>query len=366
MSEDDQRPELPRWAFPVAVVGMLVVVALGTVFWMWRDSQPRRRGALLGAPDPVILQQQRSQAPVQDLTWTNGMVWIPPGTFAMGSEKGLTDEQPVHEVRVDGFWMDATEVTNEQFERFVRATRYVTVAERRPDPRDFPGAPPEMLVPGSICFNPPREPVSLDNHFIWWKWTPGAHWRQPEGPGSNIEGRAKHPVVHIAWHDAVAYCQWAGKRLPTEAEWEWAARGGSDSLPENERDMLLTNQNWRANIWQGDFPALNSTADGFRITAPTASYAPNAYGLYDMSGNVWEWCADWYRSDYYAQSPKQSPVGPESSLDPNEPQTPKKVQRGGSFLCSDVYCKGYRPSARGKGALDTGLSHLGFRAVRSK
>jgi formylglycine-generating enzyme len=364
MAEENDRPDLPRWVFPMALLGMLVIVALGSIFWMWRDSKPRRRAAILGAPDPVI-RPTSGKGRSAEQAWTNGMVQIPSGHFSMGSRDGQPDEQPIHEVSVEGFWMDATEVTNEQFDQFVRATRYVTVAERKPDAKDFPGAPPEMLVPGSICFNPPREPVSLENHYVWWKWTPGANWRHPEGPGSDIRGREKHPVVHIAWPDAVAYSQWAGKRLPTEAEWEWAARGGSEVWPTKESDMTLTN-GWRANIWQGDFPALNSTADGFRITAPVASYAPNGYGLYDMAGNVWEWCADWYRPDYYAQSPKEGPVGPDTSFDPNEPQTPKKVQRGGSFLCSDAYCKGYRPSARGKGALDTGLSHLGFRCARSK
>ena len=364
MAEEKNPHELPRWVFPIAVLGVLVIVSLGTAFWMWRDSKPRRRAALLGAPDPVV-RSTAGIAPGVDRSWTNGMVWIPPGRFSMGSSDGQPDEQPLHEVNVEGFWMDATEVTNEQFEKFVRATGYVTIAERKPDAKDFPGAPPEMLVPGSICFNPPREPVSLENHYVWWKWTPGASWRHPEGPGSDVRGREKHPVVHVAWPDAVAYCQWAGKRLPTEAEWEWAARGGSDSMPRSEMDMSFTN-GWRANIWQGDFPALNSTADGFRITGPVASYATNGYGLHDMAGNVWEWCADWYHPDYYAQSPKLNPIGPDSSFDPNEPQTPNKVQRGGSFLCSDVYCKGYRPSARGKGALDTGLSHLGFRGVRSR
>jgi formylglycine-generating enzyme len=363
MAEDRNPHDVPRWVFPVAAIGIVVLVGLSTVFWMWRDNRPRRRPALLGSPDPVIRRDVTN--PSLDQSWTNGMVWIPAGKFIMGSVEGQPDEQPPHEVGVDGFWIDATEVTNEQFEKFVRETRYVTIAERKPDPKDFPGAPPEMLVPGSVCFNPPRDPVSLENHFVWWKWTPGANWRHPEGPGSDIIGRAKHPVVHVGWDDAVAFCHWARKRLPTEAEWEWAARGGAEKLPKVEADIVDASK-WRANIWQGEFPVMNSSADGFRVTAPVATYPPNGYGLYDTAGNVWEWCADWYRADYYAQSGKQNPIGPESSLDPNEPQTPKKVQRGGSFLCSDVYCKGYRPSARGKGALDTGLSHLGFRCVRSK
>ena len=368
MAQDKSPHDLPRWVFPVAIVVMLTIVTLGTFFWMWRDTRPRRRPALLGAPDPVVRKDVRADsinATSSDMSWTNGMAWVPAGQFPMGAADGQPDEQPVHQISVDGFWMDATEVTNAQFEKFVRATRYVTIAERKPDPKDFPGAPPEMLVPGSVCFNPPRDPIPLDNHYVWWKWTPGANWRHPEGPGSDIAGREKHPVVHVAWDDAIAYCQWAGKRLPTEAEWEWAARGGAAQLPRTEADIVASNK-WTANIWQGEFPALNSTADGFRATAPVATYPPNGYGLHDLAGNVWEWCADWYRPDYYTQSPKNNPIGPETSFDPNEPQTPKKVQRGGSFLCADVYCRGYRPSARGKGAPDTGLSHLGFRCVRSK
>jgi formylglycine-generating enzyme len=356
--------EMPRWVFPVAALGMIAIMALSTAFWMWRDTKPRRRPALLGAPDPVVPTSMRTNLNA-DRSWTNGMVWVPGGPFAMGNAQGQPDEQPVHTVTVDGFWMDATEVTNEQFEKFVKATGYITVAERKPNPRDFPGAAPENLVPGSVCFNPPQDVVSLENHYLWWKWVPGANWRHPEGPGSSIAGREKHPVVHVAWDDALAYAQWAGKRLPTEAEWEWAARGGSDALPAAEAELVKSNR-WSANIWQGEFPAYNNTSDGFRITAPVASYPPNGYGLHDMAGNVWEWCADWYHSEFYQRSPKQNPVGPETSFDPNEPQTPKKVQRGGSFLCSDVYCRGYRPSARGKGAPDTGTSHVGFRCVRSR
>ena len=364
MVEDKNPHHLPGWVFPAAVAGMLVTITLGTFFWMWRDQKPRRRPALLGAPDPVARKISGPTTPT-DSSWTNGMVWVPSGTFQMGTADGQPDERPLHEVSVDGFWMDATEVTNEQFEKFVRATRYVTVAERAPDAKDFPGAAPEMLVPGSVCFNPPAEAVSLENHFAWWKWVPGANWRHPEGPASHLLGREKHPVVHVAWEDALAYCQWLGKRLPTEAEWEWAARGGATVTAKSESDLGRGGQ-WTANIWQGEFPNKNSTSDGFRITAPVASYAPNRYGLYDTAGNVWEWCADWYRPDYYLHSARKNPVGPETSFDPNEPQTAKRVQRGGSFLCADSYCRGYRPGARGKGAPDTGLSHLGFRAVRSK
>ncbi|HLJ92067.1 MAG TPA: formylglycine-generating enzyme family protein [Gemmataceae bacterium] len=294
------------------------------------------------------------------------MVWIPTGEFPMGDSEGLfPDARPVHKVYVDGFWMDRTEVTNAQFARFVDATGYVTVAERPPDPREFPEVPAEKLVPGSIVFTPPDKDVSLDRPLSWWRWVPGANWRHPEGPGSTIEGKEQHPVVQICWHDAQAYAQWAGKRLPTEAEWEYAARGGLEQKRYCWGDDLLPGGKWQANIWQGDFPRVNTREDGFERTAPVGSYPANGFGLFDMAGNVWEWCADWYRPDYYAVSPAQNPRGPNSSYDPNEPDLPKRVQRGGSFLCSDVYCVRYRPGARGKGEPGSAASHIGFRCARS-
>ncbi|MBM3838073.1 MAG: formylglycine-generating enzyme family protein [Verrucomicrobia bacterium] len=293
------------------------------------------------------------------------MAWIPGGTFWMGSEDGLPDEKPVHQVSVDGFWMDKTEVTNEQFEEFVKATGYITLAERKPDPKDFPGAPVENLVPGSVTFSPPPGDVPLENHYAWWKYSPGANWRHPEGPGSNINGREKHPVVHVCWEDAMAFAKWAGKRLPTEAEWECAARGGLDRQPYVWGKVQVPSGKWHANIWQGRFPNENTLADGFRGAAQVASFPPNGFGLYDIAGNVWEWCLDWYRPDYYSNSAAKNPQGPSDSFDPNEPGLPKKVMRGGSFLCSDLYCTGYRPSARMKSSPDTGLSHTGFRCVWS-
>ena len=341
----------------IAIIFGVMIAGLGVGMMLvlphYQEREPRRRSGLGHVvPTPSVGRE------------TNGMMWIPTGTFRMGSEGGQPDEGPVHEVTLNGFWMDKTEVTNEQFAEFVKATEYVTVAERTPKAEDFPEAPPEALVPGSVVFTPPRGRISLDNHFQWWSYVPGASWRHPEGPESSIVGREKHPVVHVAWEDAKAYAKWAGKRLPTEAEWEYASRGGLDRKPYVWGDEKVPDGKQLGNIWQGDFPAENSSQDGFAGLAPVASYPPNGYGLYDMAGNVWEWCADWYRPDAYEQHAKVNPKGPESSSDPQEPGMPKKVMRGGSFLCSDVYCTGYRPSARMKSSPDTGLSHTGFRCVK--
>ena len=293
-----------------------------------------------------------------------GMVWIPGGTFRRGSDEE-SDAQPVREIEIDGFWMDRTEVTNAQFAAFVSATGYVTVAEQLPDPRLFPDAPRALLVPGSIVFSPPSGNVDLGQPLSWWRYQPGANWRHPEGTGSSIEGREGNPVVHVCWDDAEAFARWAGKRLPTEAEWEYAARGALERKQYAWGDEFRPGGQWRANTWQGRFPAQNTGADGYLTTARVGSFPPNGFGLYDMAGNVWEWCADRYRPDAYAGAASHNPRGPESSFDPDEPGVPKRVMRGGSFMCSDEYCGRYRPGSRGKGAPDSGASHIGFRCVRS-
>jgi formylglycine-generating enzyme required for sulfatase activity len=294
------------------------------------------------------------------------MVWIPPGQFLMGSEFGpFTDARPIHTVELDGFWIDKTPVTNEEFAKFVRATSYVTVAERSPSAKDYPQVPPDELAPGSVVFSPPEGPVPPDNHYLWWKYVKGACWKHPEGPGSDLNERAKHPVVHVCWEDANAYAKWIGKRLPTEAEWEYAARGGLTQMPYVWGKEFRPGGKFMANTWQGRFPFHNTKEDGWVRTSPVGSYPANGFGLYDMAGNVWQWCADWYRPDYYGYSPRRNPRGPDDSHDPNEPNIPKRVQRGGSFLCSDQYCSRYMPGGRGKGAVDTGSSHVGFRCVRS-
>ena len=312
---------------------------------------------------------------------TNTMAWIPAGSFWMGSDTGRADEQPVHQVTLDGFWIDRKPVSNEDFAKFVAATGYVTVAERKPEAKDFPGVPPEKLVAGSVVFSPPTlqaineeraqeglplaKQAPLDNPLLWWKYVPGAHWRHPQGPGSNISQLQDHPVVQVCWSDAAAYAKWAGKQLPTEAQFEYAERGGLDRQPYAWGSELLRNGKWMANAWQGQFPAENKAADGFAGTSPVGSFPPNGYGLYDMAGNVWQWCADWYRPDYYRQSPVKNPSGPDRGFDPDEPGVPKRVVRGGSFLCSDLYCSGYRAAARMKSSPDTGLSNTGFRCVRN-
>lgn len=309
-----------------------------------------------------------------------GMVWIPGGEFSMGARdpmnrqdtvgmQATTDSRPVHRVAVEGFWMDATEVTNAQFTRFVRATGYVTVAERKPRQEDFPAVAPDELTAGSVVFAPPDHAVPLNDHFQWWSWVDGASWRHPLGPKSSIQGREDYPVVHVAYEDAEAYAKWAGKRLPTEAEWEFAARGGLSGKIYPWGDHFMDRHRWMVNSHQGHFPDRDAGTDGFGGVAPVAQFPPNGYGLHDVGGNVWEWVSDWYRPDYYAQLAAASqiarnPTGPAESFDPDEPGVPKRVHRGGSFLCTDEYCSRYMVGTRGKGEVSTATNHLGFRCVR--
>tara|TARA_Y100001980_G_C14556920_1_gene353989 strand:+ start:121561 stop:122652 length:1092 start_codon:yes stop_codon:yes gene_type:complete len=307
-----------------------------------------------------------------------GMVYIPGGTFAMGgkSDQADEDELPRHEVAVSPFFIDQTEVTNKQFAEFVKETGYKTIAERAIDweamaqqlPPNTPKPPDSVLQAGSLVFKATNGPVNLRDYSQWWAWTIGADWQHPEGPKSSIEGKEDHPVVHVSWDDAVEYAKWAGKRLPTEAEWEWASMGGLDD-PKYPWGNLEAEQSFdKANFWQGFFPYKNTEEDGFYSTAPVKSFPANGYGLFDMAGNVWEWCQDKYHVSAYEQAKEQgkvtNPTGPRESFDPMEPYTPKHVIRGGSFLCNDSYCSGYRVARRMRSSKDSGFNHTGFRCVK--
>ncbi|HEY1581641.1 MAG TPA: formylglycine-generating enzyme family protein [Chthoniobacterales bacterium] len=312
---------------------------------------------------------------------SSGMVWVPGGEFQMGvvmtgqGEKempmGSNDAVPIHRVRIDGFWMDKTAVTNAQFTTFVAATGYVTVAERAPTKEEFPDAPAENLVAGSVVFTPPEHEVPLQNFTRWWSYVKGADWRHPSGPASGLKGKGNYPVVQVAYPDAEAYAKWAGKRLPTEAEFEFAARGGLKGKTYSWGDEFRPNGKWMANTFQGKFPVHDDGSDGFAGIAPVAQFPPNGYGLYDVAGNVWQWCSDWYRADYYATLAEAgglttNPKGPETSFDPADPAERKRVQRGGSFLCSDQYCSRYIVGTRGSGEVRTATNHAGFRCVRDR
>jgi sulfatase modifying factor 1 len=298
------------------------------------------------------------------------MVWVPGGTFLMGSDHHYPEEAPAHQVTVDGFWMDRYTVTNREFRRFVEATSYVTFAEKPPRAEDYPGAKPEMLVAGSIVFRKPAQRVELSNHHNWWDWVPGASWRHPRGAQSSLGGLAKHPVVHVAFQDAEAYARWTGKALPTEAEWELAARGGLEGAEFCWGNEFAPRGKQMCNTWQGDFPSENLLTDGYEWTAPVGSFPPNGYGLHEMAGNVWEWTTDWFQS--HGELVKSccasvNPVGgPEEQSyhqGTRDLRIPRKVMKGGSYLCAPNYCRRYRPAARMAQPIDTSTGHLGFRCV---
>ena len=309
-------------------------------------------------------------------TSVKGMVFIKGGTFMMGGDnnQASADEYPKHKVQVEGFWMDATEVTNAQFQKFVEATHYITTAEKKPDweemkqtlPPGTPRPPDSMMVAASLVFRQTSGPVDLNDYSQWWSWVKGADWKHPEGPQSSIKGKENYPVVQVSWYDAMAYCKWAGKRLPTEAEFEFAARGGSENNIYPWGNESINVGKPKANSWGGKFPYYNDNKDGYVTSAPVKSFPANGYGLYDMAGNVWEWCSDWYDANYYKSfnSIAINSEGPSKSFDPEDPYTPKRSLRGGSYLCNDSYCSGYRVARRMKSSPDTGLEHTGFRCVR--
>jgi sulfatase modifying factor 1 len=311
------------------------------------------------APGVTIAASEARRSPLA------GMTWVAEGTFAMGSEDFYPEERPVHTVRVEGFWMDAHPVTIAEFRRFVTETGYVTVAERPLDPEIYPGAEPELLVPGSLVFRGTRGPVDLRDVRNWWVYTPGACWHAPEGPGSSVAGRHRHPVTHVAYEDATAYAAWAGKELPSEAEWERAARGGLDGATFAWGDEFAPNGRMMANTWQGEFPWQNVRADGYEGTSPVGAFAPNGFGLYDMSGNVWEWTADFFASQHVGSvvSACCAPHNPRVVSPQTDEPIPRRVIKGGSHLCAPNYCLRDRPAARQGEAVDTSTSHIGFRCV---
>jgi len=357
----------------------LVLVAAGITLWKINGLGHAQAAKIAPPPPasvfgPTVENHLRTPLPAPE-----GMVWIPGGEFSMGAlepsdgnqvgMQAARDSRPIHRVYVDGFWMDKTDVTNEEFARFVKVTGYKTVAERKPRAEDFPNAPPENLVAGAVVFTPPSHAVPLNDHFQWWAYVGGANWKHPEGPKSSLKGREKYPVVDIAYDDAEAYAKWARKRLPTEAEWEFAARGGLSGKPYVWGDEFRPGGKWMANTFQGNFPNKDTGEDGHVGAAAAASFPANGYGLYDMAGNVWQWTSDWYRFDYYQQLAStgdvaRNPRGPSSPFDPDEPGEQKRVMRGGSFLCTDQYCSRYMVGTRGKGEITTGTNHLGFRCVR--
>jgi formylglycine-generating enzyme required for sulfatase activity len=320
--------------------------------------------------DAVAPMRPRTAAP--ETSCHTEIVWIPGGTLRMGPDKDYPEEAPAHNVTVDGFWIDRTPVTNREFRDFVNATGYVTVAEVAPDPKDYPGALPNMLRAGSLVFNPPKQPVDLRDWSQWWTFKFGANWKRPYGRQSSLAGFNDHPVVHVAYRDALAYAKWAGKDLPTEAEWEFAARGGLDGAEFAWGDEFTPGGKPAANTWQGAFPYQNLKLDGYERTSPVMAFPPNGYGIYDMIGNVWEWTSDWFATRHNGDAQKsccipENPRGgrEDASYDPLLPtvRIPRKVLKGGSHLCAPNYCRRYRPAARHAEPVDSSMSHVGFRCV---
>jgi sulfatase modifying factor 1 len=334
-------------------------------------NTPRENSA--GGDSPA---DKNSEASATEKDAPSGMVWIPGGEFTMGTDdpESYQYERPAHRVRVDGFWMDATEVTNADYKKFVDETGYITTAEKAPEWDELkkqlpPGTPKpaQTFLPGSLAFTPPGYAIALDDYTQWWSWQNGTNWKHPEGPGSTIDGKEKYPVVHISYDDAIAYCKWANKRLPTEAEWEFASRGGREGQTYSWGNEFNPGGKFMANTFQGVFPGKNSGDDGFVGSSPVKTFPPNDYGLYDIIGNCWEWTSDYYNVSYYGELAKQglalNPPGAKTPYDPQEPYAIKHVTRGGSYLCAENYCVNYRPSARQGSAFDSGMSHIGFRCV---
>lgn len=344
---------------------------------------------------PIVLRSSEPEPPAvpvavlgDGVSTPQDMAWIPPGSFQMGSNSALAqlNERPAHAVKVDGFWMDVAHVTNDEFARFVKDTGYLTTAERKPDwetirvqlPAGIPKPPDDVLVPGAMVFVGTQGPVNLDDYSQWWRYVPDANWRQPQGPGSNLHDKGDHPVVQVSYEDVLAYAKWAGKRLPTEAEWEYAARGGLEQATYAWGDELMPGGKPMANYWdtnQRSFPVVSPQAGGAEGTLPAKTFPPNGYGLYDMTGNAWQWVADWYDAEYFGKQaaaakkqPLANPAGPGKSLDPFDQgvpaDAPKRVIRGGSFLCNEDYCLSYRPSARRGSDPYSPMSHVGFRLVK--
>ena len=363
-----------RTWFKVAIV-VAGAVAVAGVTWVWKGPSPVAAVTSAGVPSDGV------SAP-------HDMVWVPPGVFLMGSDSKLAqpNERPAHAVSMPGFWMDVTHVSNDQFAEFVRQTGYVTTAEKKPDwetirvqlPPGIPKPPDEVLVPGAMVFVGTAGPVDLNDYSQWWRYVPGANWRNPQGPGSTIDDKGDHPVVQVSYDDALAYARWAGKRLPTEAEWEYAARGGLEQATYVWGDELMPDGKPMANYWdtrQRSFPVVSPKAGGAEGTVPVRTFLPNGYGLHDMTGNAWQWVADWYDAAYFSKQaqlakgqPLENPAGPARSFDPSEPgvpvDAPKRVIRGGSFLCNEEYCLSYRPSARRGSDPYSPMSHVGFRLVK--